>query len=94
MDAIDKPGGKVLTSVKHVTSDNTLEISVSDNGSGISKEDMESLFKVFFSTKGTKGTGLGLAVTEKIIKEHKGKITVESEPGKGSTFTIKLPMHQ
>jgi len=66
-------------------------INVSDNGCGISQEDKAKLFQMFFSTKGSKGTGLGLAVTHKIIVEHKGKILVDSELGKGTTFTIVLP---
>lgn len=94
LDACDKSEGVVKISTKHVKTDDSLEISVSDNGCGISDEDKENLFKVFFSTKGSKGTGLGLSVTEKIVGEHGGEIRVDSELGKGTTFTIKLPMHQ
>lgn len=94
LDACDKSEGAVVITTKHVETDDSLEISVSDNGCGISEEDKENLFKVFFSTKGTKGTGLGLAVTEKIISEHGGEIRVDSEVGTGTTFTIKLPVYQ
>ena len=66
-------------------------IRIKDNGCGIPKEHQEFLFEVFFSTKGSRGTGLGLAVTKKIIEEHKGFIEVESEVGYGTTFTITLP---
>ena len=69
----------------------TIRIEVSDNGCGISKEHQAKLFQTFFSTKGSKGTGLGLAVTHKIITEMKGKITVDSALGEGTTFIVTLP---
>jgi len=67
-------------------------IKISDNGSGISDDAKQRLFKMFFSTKGSKGTGIGLAVTHKIIKEHDGWIDVDSKEGIGSTFCINLPL--
>ena len=69
-----------------------IEIKVSDTGCGISDEDMSKIFDPFFSTKGQKGTGLGLAVIWGIIDNHNGKIRVESELGKGTTFIIHLPI--
>jgi signal transduction histidine kinase len=66
-------------------------IRIQDNGCGISEENKPKLFQVFFSTKGSMGTGLGLAVVHKIITEHRGRIEVESEVGKGTTFIITLP---
>jgi PAS domain S-box-containing protein len=69
---------------------NTLEVSVHDNGAGISAESQERLFEPFFSTK-KKGTGLGLSVVSQIVKMHKGTITVDSEPGKGTTMTVRIP---
>ena len=66
-------------------------INISDNGCGIPEENRESLFEVFFSTKGSRGTGLGLPVTMKIVAEHHGTITVDSEVGQGTTFTVTLP---
>lgn len=71
-----------------------IEIRISDNGSGISKEDLSKIFDPFFSTKGQKGTGLGLAVIWGIIDNHNGTINVDSELGKGTTFTIRLPLSQ
>lgn len=68
-----------------------IEISVIDNGMGIDKEHFESIFQPFFSTKASKGTGLGLAVTKKLVEEHGGKITLESEPGRGTAFHMILP---
>jgi signal transduction histidine kinase len=69
-------------------------ICVADNGCGISEENRSKLFQMFFSTKGSKGTGLGLAVTKKIITEHGGEIEVESEVEKGTRFFIKLPLRE
>lgn len=67
-----------------------VRIRISDSGSGISPENMPRLFEPFFTTK-RNGTGLGLAVTRRIIEEHNGTIHVESQLGKGTTFTILLP---
>ncbi len=67
-------------------------VRVRDNGSGIPAEDLEQIFGIFVSRKGGRGTGLGLPVSQKIIKEHGGRITVESTPGQGSLFTLELPV--
>ncbi len=68
-------------------------IDISDNGPGIPKENQEKIFKPFFSSKGYgKGTGLGLSISKRILKEHGGDITVKSRTGKGTTFTITLPV--
>jgi nitrogen-specific signal transduction histidine kinase len=69
-----------------------VRIRISDTGSGITPENMARLFEPFFTTK-QNGTGLGLAVTRRIIEEHHGTIHVESQPGKGTTFTVLLPGH-
>ncbi|HEX7357160.1 MAG TPA: ATP-binding protein, partial [Ignavibacteriaceae bacterium] len=71
-----------------------VEIKISDDGSGINKEDLSKIFEPFFSTKGQKGNGLGLAVIWGIIDNHNGSINVESEVGKGTTFIIRLPLAQ
>lgn len=71
-----------------------IEVKISDTGCGISNEDLSKIFDPFFSTKGQKGTGLGLAVIWGIIDNHNGTITVDSEVGKGTTFTIRLPLNQ
>ncbi len=68
-------------------------IEVGDDGPGIPKEEMEHLFTPFFTTK-PKGTGLGLAICQKIVTEHRGMIKVESEPKRGTTFTVMLPLIQ
>jgi len=69
-----------------------IEVKVSDTGCGISKENISKIFEPFYSTKGQKGTGLGLAVIWGIIDNHDGTINVESEINKGTTFTILLPV--
>jgi len=69
-----------------------VRIDVTDTGIGMTEETKDKLFTSFFSTKGSKGTGLGLPTTFKIIKEHGGTINVESEYGKGTTFSITLPI--
>jgi len=70
--------------------DGTVKVSISDDGVGISEEAQSKIFEPYFSTKQT-GFGLGLAVTKAIVEEHQGSIEVESEPERGTTFTVKLP---
>ncbi|MEN6381846.1 MAG: ATP-binding protein [Rectinema sp.] len=86
------PNGGTLT-ISAVTKDDELQISISDTGIGIPEELLTKIFEPYFTTKES-GTGLGLTITFKIIKEHNGEITVESKPSKGSTFTIHLPIPQ
>jgi signal transduction histidine kinase len=69
-----------------------VRIQVRDNGPGIPPDKLEDIFRPFVSTKGARGTGLGLAVSRKILREHGGDILVKSEVGKGSLFTIRLPL--
>ncbi|MFH0962906.1 MAG: ATP-binding protein [Planctomycetota bacterium] len=67
-------------------------VMIQDTGSGMSPEVKARLFQDFFSTKGAKGTGLGLPVVHKIIREHHGEIEVDSEVGRGTTFILRLPL--
>jgi signal transduction histidine kinase len=60
---------------------------------GMSAEQLKKLFNIFFSTKGTKGTGLGLFITDRIIHQHGGAVTVASTQGKGSRFCLQVPRH-
>lgn len=69
-----------------------LVIEIQDNGIGMTKEVMDNVFTPFFSTKKKWGTGLGLALTARLIDLHNGEISVESEPGRGSTFRLTLPL--
>lgn len=73
-------------------SDGWAEITISDTGMGIANENLEQIFKPFFTTKEIgKGTGLGLHLSDKIIREHGGTINVYSRPGAGTSFTIRIP---
>jgi signal transduction histidine kinase len=85
------PGGAVT--VKTRAAGGTAEISVIDRGAGIEARHLDGIFNPFFTTK-PEGVGLGLAIVSKIVDEHGGKITVESEPGKGSIFRVLLPMER
>nr|HOO90694.1 ATP-binding protein [Syntrophales bacterium] len=64
------------------------------NGTGMSEEVKNKIFSAFFSTKGGRGTGLGLLVVQKLVQEQKGSIEIVSELGKGSTFIVRLPYKQ
>jgi len=91
IEACAGPGAEVVVRAGFSEGQREVRIVVADDGCGITEENQKGLFQVFFSTKGAKGTGLGLAVTRKIIREHNGEIDVQSEEGKGTTFTIRLP---
>jgi PAS domain S-box-containing protein len=87
-------GGNI--SVMAAQREGFLEVSVSDSGIGIPRHEHESIFDKFYqagaTTKGVReGTGLGLAITKRLVEEHGGRISVESEPGKGSRFTFTIP---
>ena len=75
-----------------VDPDAFIRLDVADNGCGMDDSVKDKLFTSFFSTKGAKGTGLGLLVTGKLIEEHNGTVTVDSELGQGTTFSIRLPL--
>ena len=69
-----------------------IKVSVSDTGAGISGDSLEKIFDPFFTTKPVgEGTGLGLSICHKIVEAHNGTIDVESEAGRGTTFTIRFP---
>ncbi len=86
------PGAHVTIKTEWENETPLARISVSDNGVGIDEAEVPSIFQLFASTKGSRGTGLGLPVSQKIIREHGGKISVTSQQGQGSTFVIELPM--
>jgi len=92
IDAAPERSGRVTLQARHQPAQEAAEISVSDNGPGLPPEVREKLFEPFVSTKGQRGTGLGLPVTRKIAQEHGGAVGVQSEQGRGATFAILLPL--
>jgi signal transduction histidine kinase len=85
-------GGAISVETRALADDDEVEIAVSDTGHGIPCENREQIFEPFFSTKEAgRGTGLGLFISAEIVREHKGRIEVDSEPGRGTTFRVILP---
>ena len=92
IDACDREDrGHVHVVTEYAEQASLARVIVEDNGVGISPEDQEKVFALFVSQKGGRGTGLGLPVSHKIIKEHGGRIELDSEVGRGSRFTLELP---
>jgi two-component system NtrC family sensor kinase len=92
-NAIDEIGKDGLVCVSSYRENSEIAVSVRDNGQGIPKEYQSRVFEPFFTTKqGGKGTGLGLSITHNIVQNMGGTITLESEKGKGTTFTVRLPI--
>ncbi len=91
-------GGRLILHLSHDEATNTVDISVRDFGTGIPQDQLRQIFEPYYTTKsgpdesGKGGTGLGLAACKNIIEAHGGKIRVESSVGKGTKFTLKLPM--
>jgi len=84
--------GGQLEVVAERKDDNFVNVIFSDNGEGISKENLEHIFEPFFTTKGEYGTGLGLSITYGIVQKLGGQIQVDSKEGHGTTFTVTLPL--
>ncbi|MCX8117277.1 MAG: GAF domain-containing protein [Desulfobacterota bacterium] len=92
-NAVDAmPKGGRITIATHPHSEDWVEVRISDTGIGMSEEVKKRIFDPFFTTKGVTSSGLGLSVSYGIIKRHGGEILVESEPGKGTTFLLHLPV--
>jgi signal transduction histidine kinase len=91
LDAVEAETGAVTVRCEYQSDPQRVWIHVTDNGDGIEPAARERIFLPFHSTKGLRGTGLGLAVTKKIVEEHGGVIRFESSPKNGTTFTIELP---
>jgi two-component system NtrC family sensor kinase len=89
------PNGGILTIATGVDgADGRLFVRLHDTGCGIPEENLQKIFDPFFSTKEQQGTGLGLSVSYGIVKNHGGRIEVQSEVGNGTTFTVRLPLAQ
>jgi len=88
------PGESPRVEVFFEPAESDFVFQVRDNGIGMNEEIQRNLFTRFFTTKESQGTGLGLPVTEKMVKEQGGRLTVESSPGQGSVFTIHLPLRE
>lgn len=92
IDAVEgTEGAQVQVQTGYDRSSETLWVSVTDNGPGIPPEQLPRIFNIFESTKGARGTGLGLAVSQKILREHGGEITVQSQVGQGARFVLLWP---
>lgn len=90
--AIDKENGLITVSAKLDETGNMVSVMIKDNGQGIPPDIIHKIFDPFFTTKRTgEGTGLGLSVSYGIVKDHGGDISVQSEPGGGSMFTVMIP---
>ncbi len=91
------PHGKIIVSVRYKSEAKEIEVSVHDNGIGISRENQEKIFEKFFRAtsaikKETTGSGIGLFTTKNIVDKHKGRVWFESAPESGTTFFIALPI--
>jgi len=93
--AIETKMGSIVVSTLHMEKDKENLLKISDNGKGIDAKTLKQIFDPFFTTKRNQGgTGLGLSIAYGIIKEHKGRIEVESKQGSGTTFSLYIPVSQ
>jgi two-component system NtrC family sensor kinase len=92
IDAVEERPNPLVTISTQMADEHTLQIVVADNGPGITPQLQHEIFKPFVSTKGARGTGLGLPVSRKVLREHGGDLLLESQVGVGSKFTLQLPL--
>jgi signal transduction histidine kinase len=90
IEAMQPGGGKITVSTDCDIDNNEASVSIADTGPGINPNDVEKLFEPFYTTK-EGGSGLGLSICYEIVQQHAGRITIDSQPGKGATFTVWLP---
>ena len=91
LEAIPEKKGVITVTSRFIQSTQEAQIIVSDNGPGIDPEWHEMIFEAFASTKGQRGTGLGLAVTRKMVAAHGGRVELDTAVAKGASFIITLP---
>lgn len=92
LNAFHAMGSQGVLMIETGFDDHFVDLQVSDNGCGIPKENLDRIFDPFFTTKDSgKGTGLGLAIAAQVVEDHQGTIRVESKPGQGTRFTVRLP---
>jgi len=89
MEAVEQNG--TISILANSENEQQLEIQIKDDGPGMPDDISANIFNLYFTTK-AKGTGIGLSIVQRIIYEHGGIISVNSEPGNGTTFIIKLPI--
>jgi signal transduction histidine kinase/pSer/pThr/pTyr-binding forkhead associated (FHA) protein len=94
VDAVQRDTGVVGVQTRVDDARRRVCIVVQDNGEGIPAENRDRVFDLLFSTKGRRGTGFGLAITKKIVEEHEGRVWFSSDAGKGTAFTIELPLRE
>jgi two-component system NtrC family sensor kinase len=94
LDATEGKNGEGVVEVRtrYDGKQSVARVHVRDNGVGINREELAHLFTLFASTKGARGTGIGLPVSEKILREHGGEIRVRSQPGEGTEFILEIPL--
>jgi two-component system NtrC family sensor kinase len=93
INAVNSIAQQGIITIKTWHKDSWVWMEVSDTGCGIPRENLAKIFEPFFTTKDVgKGTGLGLSITYEIVRRHKGEITVKSEVGKGTSFTVRIPI--
>ncbi len=93
LDACAEDGGKPTHAVwltVQIEADELI-FAIRDNGTGMNAETQEKIFTLFFSSKASRGTGMGLFITQKIVSQHGGRIAVDSQPGMGTRFTVRIP---
>jgi signal transduction histidine kinase len=92
IDAVPAGKGKIEAGTDFSEKEKVVTISIKDNGPGISESSKDQIFDIFYSTKGSRGTGFGLAIVKKVVEEHSGTIDIQTDKKKGTVFQIKIPV--